>query len=178
MANNFQENFDPQVYAYIEPIIAAMTQIDIAQRTQPYLNDKSEPESMKEMKKSCVHIINESNNEPKIAVSRNNDGDLVCRVCGRKINTKFDADAVETLEKAGTILNQLLLFGMFHGLAYGPVRTIIDIKRVLPSLIARLKELNTFIANESKSNEANEGNIGTEYAINNMRSITGFTAPY
>lgn len=175
--NTFQENFDPRVYDIINPIINAMTQIDIAQKASPTLTDKTEPENIKEMKRSCVHIIRESNGEPKIAVSRDTNGDLVCKVCGRKINTKFDQDAIDTLEKAGSVLNQLLLFGMFHGLSYGPVQSILDIKRVLPLLIARLKELNNYIANESKNSNA-ENNIGTEYAINNIRPITGFSAPY
>lgn len=171
------EEFDPQVYGIIEPIIDVMTQINIAQKTNPYLNEKNEPEQVKEAKRCCVHIIREANGEPRLAAERSEDGKLVCSVCGREINTQFNKDALDAFDKFNTVINQLLLFGMFRGLAAGPVKSLIDIKRVLPSLRGRLEELINFVTNETKNSET-EGNIGTEYAIPNMRAITSYTAPY
>ena len=176
MISNYGEKFDPMVFGVIDPIIDACTNIDLAQRTNPALKDQNEPDAVKEMKKRCVHIIKENGEFRRAAEKK--DGKLICRVCGREINTSFtEEDTVKVLQNAISVINQLLFFGLFKGLSAGPVKTLIDIKAVLPGVISRCEELNKFVTAENKSAET-AANIGGEYAINNMRSITSYGAPY
>lgn len=156
------------VDAVIHDIVNEMTRIDIAQRSNPILGSHNEPEAVKEAKKRCVHVIF-VNGEYRLATEKNN-GELVCRVCGRKINTKFDEDAVQTLVKSVEIINQVLLFGMLQGLKAEPINVLISLKRTLPAVTQLLKELNEYVKQENKSTES-AANIGAEYALRN----TGYT---
>ena len=73
---------NPQVDAVIHDIVNDMTRIDITQKTNPILGTHNEPEYVKELKKRCVHIVF-VNGEYRLATEKNNNGELVCRVCGR-----------------------------------------------------------------------------------------------
>lgn len=161
------------VDAVIHDIVNEMTRIDIAQRSNPILGSHNEPEAVKEAKKRCVHVIF-VNGEYRLATEKNNNGELVCRVCGRKINTKFDEDAVQTLVKSVEIINQVLLFGMLQGLKAEPINVLISLKRTLPAVTQLLKELNEYVKQENKSTES-AANIGSEYALKNINGYTPIT---
>lgn len=164
---------NPQVDAVIHDIVNDMTRIDITQKTNPILGTHNEPEYVKELKKRCVHIVF-VNGEYRLATEKNNNGELVCRVCGRKINTKFDQDAVDTLVKSVEIVNQVLLFGLLQGLKAEPISALISLKRTLPAVTQLLKELNDYVKQENKSAES-AANIGAEYALKNGNGYTPIT---
>ena len=164
---------NPAVDAIIHPIINEMTKIDTAQKSNPILGSHNEPDYVKEIKKKCVHIIY-VNGEYRLATEKNADGDIVCRACGRKINTKFDETAVQTLTKSVEIVNQILLFGMLNGLRAEPINALIGLKLLLPGATQLLKELNDFVKQENKSSDG-VGNIGSEYAIKNGFGGSGYT---
>lgn len=164
----------PSVDAIVKPIIYEMTKIDIAQKTNPIVTKSNEPDYIREQKKACVHIIFD-NGEYRPAVQRNEQNELYCRVCGRKIGTKFDESAVNKITDCIEVINQLVFFGLLNGLRAEPVDALISIKRQLPAAAKLLSELNTYVKNENKNNE-DANNIGLEYALpNNLRSITHFT---
>lgn len=161
----------PAVDALIKPIISEMTRIDIAQQTNPIIGSHNEPEYVKEMKKSCVHITFDGN-DYRLRTEKTADGKLVCRVCGREIATKFDNSGVETLTNAIKVINQLLLFGMLNGLKAEPIATLISLKKTLPAAAQLLKELNEYVKHDEASADA-ERNIGLEYNTpGTFRSIT------
>lgn len=170
MATNLK--IHPTVDAVIKPIVYDMTRIDITQRTNPVIGTNNEPEFVREMKKQCVHIIFE-NGEFRLATSKNDEGKLVCRACGRVINTKFDKTAVEKIMDCIEVINQILFFGMLNGLRAEPIQTLISIKKTLPAAAQLLNELNEFVKRDDSAAES-ASNIGAEYAIHNsMRPITG-----
>jgi hypothetical protein len=164
----------PSVDAIVKPIIYEMTKIDIAQKTNPIISKTNEPDYIKEMKKSCVHVIYD-NGEYRPAVQKNEQGELYCRVCGRKINTKFDESAVNAITNCVEVINQLVFFGLLNGLRAEPLDALISVKRQLPAAAKLLSELNAYVKNENKNNE-DASNIGAEYALpSQLRSITHFT---
>lgn len=161
MTNNLK--IHPSVDAVIKPIVYEMTRVEIAQRTNPIIGSQNEPDYIKEIKKKCVHIIFE-NGEYRLAAQKDNEGNLVCRACGRKIGTKFDDTATQKITDCIEVINQLLLFGMLNGLRAEPIQTLISIKMTLPAANQLLSELNKFVKRDNAAaNEAS--NIGTEYAI-------------
>lgn len=167
----------PSVDAIIKPIIAEMTKIDLAQQTNPIIGAHNEPEYIKEAKKSCVHITFDGTDyRPRI--EKTADGKLLCRVCGREINTKFDKTAVDTLVEANKVINQLLFFGMINGLKAEPIANLISLKRTIPAAAQLLSELNEYVKRDESSTDS-ERNIGLEYNSGNpalnFRGITGFT---
>lgn len=152
----------PSVDAVIKPIIYEMTRIDVAQQTDPILsNSRNEPEQIRDIKKKCVHIIYDKG-AFRMAVSKNKDGDLVCRACGRKIYQKFDESGVKILMDAIEVINQTLLFGMLNNLMAEPISTLISVKRVLPDIAQLHKELCDFVKKDNKAAES-ASNIGDEY---------------
>ena len=162
----------PTVDAVIKPIIEDMTRIDNAQKMNPLIGPHNEPDNVKELKKSCVHLVYEDG-VPRLATVKNAEGKLVCRVCGRVIYTKFDDSSLERIMNCIEVLNQILLFGMLNGLTAEPIKAIIDCKRVLPAVAQLAKGLNEYVTRETASAET-ISNIGTEYGYNNQfRPITG-----
>ena len=163
----------PSVDAIIKPIVYDMTKIDISQKTNPIIGKNNEPDYIKEIKKRCVHIIYD-NGEYRPAVKKNENGELVCTACGRKINIKFDSTAVDTIMDAIAVVNQLVFFGLLNGLRAEPLETLISVKTQLPAAAQLLKELNQYVKNETQNNN-DASNIGTEYALpSQLRSITRF----
>jgi hypothetical protein len=162
----------PSVDAIIKPIIYDMTKIDISQKTNPIIGKNNEPDYIKEMKKRCVHIIFD-NGEYRPCVKKNENGELVCSACGRKINIKFDGTAVDTIMECIAVMNQLVFFGLLNGLRAEPLETLISIKTQLPAAAQLLKELNLYVKNENQNND-DSSNIGLEYATPSatLRPIT------
>lgn len=152
----------PHVDAVIKPIVYDMTRIEVAQRTNPIIGTHNEADYIKELKKQCVHIIYEDG-EYRLATYKNADGKLVCRACGRTINTKFDQSAVNKIDDCIEVLNQVLLFGMLNGLRAEPIQTLISIKKTLPAVSKLAKELNEYVKREDSSADS-VSNLGIEYA--------------
>ena len=168
MASNL--NIHPEVEAVIKPIIYNMGRIYYAQQTNPILGPHNEPEEVKKWKRMCVHIIFEHDGYV-LKTKKTQDGKLVCAACGRTINTKFDANAVQKIVDAIEVINQTVLFGMLNNLNARPLATLIDLKEKLPGAAQLQKELNEYVKRDNSSAE-NAANIGAEYAIPNYRSIT------
>ena len=168
MANNLK--IHPEVDAVIKPIVYDMTKIHIAQQTNPIIGVHNEPDSIKEMKKKCVHIIFK-NGEYSLSTKKNAEGKLVCEACNRVINTKFDNTAVQKITDCIEVVNQTLLFGMLNGLRAQAIMTLISIKSALPAVAQLQKELNEYVKRENSSADS-ASNIGAEYVIPNYRSIT------
>ncbi len=168
MASNLK--IHPQVDAVIKPIVYDMTRIYIAQKTNPIIGTHNEPDYVKEMKRRCVHIIFE-NGEYRLKTHKNAEGKLICDVCGRTINIKFDNSAVQKITDAIEVVNQTLLFGMLNGMRAEPIETLISLKAALPGVAQLQKELNDFVKRDNTSAD-NAANIGAEYAIPSYRSIT------
>lgn len=162
----------PSVDALIKPIIYEMTKIDLAQQTNPLIGSKNEPEAIKEKKKECVHITYDGN-EYRLRTEKTADGRLVCRACGHEINTKFDNTAVNLLNDATKVIDQLLLFGMLNGLRPEPISTLIGLKKTLPAAASLMSQLNAYVK-ASENDSDSEKNIGLEYNTpNSFRNITG-----
>ena len=173
MAQNRLE-INPSVDAIVKPIIYEMTKIDITQKTNPIIGKQNEPEYIKEIKKRCVHVIYD-NGEYRPSVQKNEQGELYCRVCGRKINTKFDEASVKKITDCVEVINQLVFFGLLNGLRAEPLESLISIKGQLPAAAKLLSELNNFVKNVNQNNDA-ANNIGAEYALpSQLRSITNFS---
>lgn len=153
---------NPSVDAIVRPIIHDMTQIKIAQATNPLISKNNEPENIKQYKKKCVHVVFDGK-EYVIDTDRNAKGELVCETCGRKINTTFGKEEIEILNKSITILDQMVLFGLVKGLRAEPLQLLIQLKSSMPSAITLMNELSTFINEEDKANSTMI-NIGSEYA--------------
>lgn len=153
---------NPSVDAIVRPIIHDMTQIKVAQATNPLISKNNEPENVKQYKKKCVHMIFDGK-EYQIDVSRNTKGDLICNACGHKINTTFGKEEIENLNKSIEILDQMVLFGLVKGLRAEPLQLLIQLKSSLPSAVTLMNELSTFINEEDKANSTMI-NIGSEYA--------------
>lgn len=161
----------PSVDSIIKPIVMEMTKIDIAQQANPELNSQNEPDYVKETKKSCVHIVYDGNGY-RLKVDRDNEGKLICRACGREINTKFDKSAVDKITDAISVINQLLFFGMLNGLQAEPIMTLISLKKTLPAAAKLLAELNEYVKRDESSADS-ERNTGIEYNTpGTFRSIT------
>lgn len=162
----------PSVDAVIKDIVYDLTTIDITQQSNPMLGCHNEPEAVKEKKKECVHITYDGN-DYRLRTKKTAEGKLICEVCGREINTKFDNSAIETLMDATKVINQILLFGMLNGLSAAPIMTLISLKKTLPAAAQLLKELNEYVKRDEAAADS-ERNIGVEYNTpGNFRSITG-----
>lgn len=151
----------PDVIQAVKPIIDDMSRIDIEQRMNTSLGPHNEPIAVKEIKKSCVHIV-WNGKDFQIAVKRTDDGRLVCAACGREIYNKFDKSSVDKIMDAIPVINQVMFFGMLSGMKAEPIKTLISLKRILPSVAQLAHELNEYVSRSDKSSEALD-NIGAEY---------------
>jgi len=163
----------PEVDRIIKPIIMDMTQIDIAQQQNPLINKNNEPNEIKRLKRRCVHITF-NGSDFVIRARTQEDGRLVCPVCGQEIGTEFNDDAIDDYFRCLKRVNQACLFGLLKGLGPGPLMGFITLKEMLPDAAKIHKELNIMASKENKDNNA-LGNIGAEYATSNMwANLTGY----
>ena len=151
----------PDVIQVIKPIIDDMSKIDLEQRMNANLGPQNEPIAVKEIKKSCVHII-WTGRDFQISVKKTDDGRLVCTACGREICQKFDKSSVDAIMNAIPVVNQVLFFGMLNGMKAEPIQTLISLKRTLPAVAQLAHELNEYVSRSDKASEALD-NIGAEY---------------
>lgn len=161
----------PDVDNLIRPIIEKMTEIDIAQKSNPIINTRTEPEYIKEMKKKCVHVTY-NGNEYEVRATKTADGRLVCEACGREIATNFDKKGIDTLMEATKIINQIVLFGLLNHLSAEPLATMISLKTVLPAAAQLYSELCEFVKRDEAKKDS-VANLGDEY-VSNYRNITSY----
>jgi hypothetical protein len=161
----------PDVIQVIKPIIDDMSKIDLEQRMNANLGPHNEPFAVKEIKKSCVHVI-WTGRDFQIAVKRVDDK-LICTACGREICQKFDKSSVDAIMNAIPVVNQVLFFGMLHGMKAEPIQTLISLKRTLPAVAQLASELNDYVSKSDKASEALD-NIGAEY--NTPQLFSGITS--
>lgn len=161
----------PALKTLIDPIINEMTRIYTAEQSNPLVGPHNEPPQVKEIKKSCVHIIKEGN-DYKPCIGKTADGSIVCKACGRKVNATFEKADVDKVMSAIEVVNQVLFFGMMYGLDAECINTLISLKRVLPSVAQLLSNLIEFKKLDESSSNA-ERNLAAEYAVPNFGSITG-----
>lgn len=159
MLNN---KIHPDVNQLIQPIVFNMTKIKLSQAQQARIYGRSnEPDDIKLQKRSCVHIMYDGSGFA-LAARRADDGKLVCECCGREINTTFDDDAVNKITDALPVINQLLMFGMLHGMQRKPIENLIVIKNLLPDAAQMMKELCEFVKSEN-ARASTMDNVGHEY---------------
>lgn len=162
MSVNSQMN--PETYQVIQPIIQSMTQIALTEENEKRMYGRiNESDRTKNQKKSCVHIIYR-NGAFDMSIEPDKDGKLRCTACGREINTKFDESAVKKLDDALTVINQIIVFGLPHGLLKTSTEHMLMVKVLLPEAIQLIKELNDFISKENNSVE--QTRVGQEYGMN------------
>ena len=166
----------PEINNLIQPIVFNMTRIHLFEEQQKDSYGQvqtQEPPEWREEKKRCVHIFYNGQGYD-IAANYNSEGKLVCECCGREINTKFDNDSYEKLVDTIPILNQLVLFGLIHGLKKPLLQNIILVKSMMPDIAQLMKNMNEFIKNENSKMSAQD-NVGAEYQTDPMfgTSLTG-----
>ena len=82
MENNGEQlKLSANVLEVLKPIIYDMTRVDYVQRSY-IVKPKSEPDWMRNAKRSCAHVILDSSGVPTLAVSKREDGCLYCDACG------------------------------------------------------------------------------------------------
>lgn len=145
----------PSVRATLAPIVSQMTRIYNRNRVYPMVGPHNESEVDKIMKRRCVHFIEDEHGEWRMAVKKNANGEHICEACGRKINIKFDQEAVDAIMKTIEILDGLAIFAPTQGLMAEPLQTIISVKEVLPAIAKLQSEFNEFV----KRDEMN-GSVG------------------
>ena len=164
----------PEINQLIQPIVFNMTRIHLTEEQQKNTYGQfQEPPEWREEKKKCVHILFNGSGYD-IAASYNSEGKLMCKCCGREINTKFDNDAYERLVAAIPVLNQLTLFGLIHGLKKPLLQNIILLKQMMPDAAQLMKSMNEFVKNETTRMSAQD-NVGAEYQSETLfgQQLTG-----
>lgn len=164
----------PAVRAIMEPIIDQMTQIYIRNKAYPMVGPHTESEAEKLIKRRCVHYIKNQSGEIVMPIEKI-DGDWICQACGRKINLKFNQDCVDSIMRTIEVLDGLVAFAPQQKLQAEPLRSLIDIKELLP-LVAKLQaELNEFVKRDDSANAAT-GSLTADYQTpERFSSITGYT---
>lgn len=165
----------PNVRQVLDQIVDNMTRIYQLQKTYPVVNPQSEPESTKLIKRTCVHLLKDENNEYRMALMRDGD-DYVCEACGRKVNIKFDKAAVDKIVDAIEVIDGLAVFGIANGLMADPLKTIISVKAALPGIATLQGQFNEFVKKGESTMAANGGmNFAKDYHTpERYTSITGY----
>lgn len=152
--------YDSSVPAVLNPEIQNMMQVYYAEKFNPLAKTEKELPEVTQIKRRCPHISCE-NGQYAFAVKKV-DGALKCNLCGREINTQFDNTAIEKLNAAIAVIDQLVLFGPVNKLNGTPLRGLIDLKEGLAGAKKLMATLNQYVALESKTSDA-VNNLGDGY---------------
>ena len=167
----------PNVKLYIDPIVDNMTRIYSRQQTFPMYNPQNEPDVEKQIKRTCVHLIKDDRGDYKMPIRRNESGEYICEACGRKINIKFDKEAVDKIVNAIEVIDGLVLFATTNGLLVEPVKTLISVKQCLPGIATLQATFNEFAKKDSQVNSTFGSNLAADYHTpERYTSITGYHA--
>lgn len=162
MENNGEQlKLSANVLEVLKPIIYDMTRVDYVQRSY-IVKPKSEPDWMRNAKRSCAHVILDSSGVPTLAVSKREDGCLYCDACGRKIATDFSKAALDKLADAQEIVNQALLFGLIYGMDAPTTASLISVKSVLPDVAQLMQEIIERVHNKQNIDNTMDA-LGKEY---------------
>ena len=178
---------NPAVMTLVNPIIEAMTQYDMYQKSNPAfgmwdpknsLND-FEKNRFETVKKRCVHLIRDIQSGQLVpTLEEVDETKFRCRLCGREVYKKFDASAVDHLKNAIAVLNMLVFFGMTLNITPEHMSKIIFLKETIPDAIQLVDILNKFVKEEDSA--VNSGaNIGeasrnAEFRAGNILGFANF----
>lgn len=162
-----------EVKEVIAPIIEGMTRVyETNKHCKPAVAGSYENESVKMLKRDCVHvIIDKTSGRFVLAAKRNNEGKLICQACGREISTEFGEAAQLKLIEAEKVINQVVFFGMMNDLDADVIKTLISMKHVMPDVHKLAGELGQFVQKSTTSTES-LGDIGKEYVDTTGNGIT------
>jgi hypothetical protein len=169
--SNILNKCHPDVAKIILPIMQSMTEIEYKQKCNPIVGPENEPQIIKMQKRLCIHMTLSTSNDDILRLKRNEEGILVCQVCGRPIYAKFDDTAVTKITDAISVVNQVLVFGLMNGIMDDNIKILLQMKQLLPEVAKMSKSLNDFVRREN-SNADSADNLGVEYMSNGYRSIT------
>lgn len=173
---NYALNVSTQVRDIIQPIIKEMTSIHLSEKMQPMLmtTPQQEPPHIKQIKSRCVHYIIENNTIVTALDWEDDHGTpvLKCKACGRKINTKFDKAAVDTLTESIAIINSLLTILLTNGVRPEVCSTLLSLKTTMPEVVQLCQTLNEYVRQDEKNSEP-ERNMGI-YKQFQSNPLTGF----
>lgn len=178
---------NPAVMTLVNPIIEAMTQYDMYQKSNPAfgmwdpknsLND-FEKNRFETVKKRCVHLIRDIQSGQLVpTLEEVDDTKFRCRLCGREIYKKFDKSATDILTNAIAVLNMLVFFGMTLNITPEHMSKIIFLKETIPDASQLVDILNKFVKEEDSaiSSGANigEASRNAEFRTGSMLGLGGF----
>lgn len=174
------EAIHPNVIQLIRPIIDDMTKIYLTEQQNPngwnpYMG--VDPNGVKLAKLRCVHMIWDGNKpRPNITTYVDDKGEqhMKCAMCGREIGMKFDKTAIDTLNDARAVVEQIMFVGLMNHMEVRNLELLIQVKSILPYLSQMAANLNKFVKRDD-SMQDNIGNIGKEYQNgHNGRITSGF----
>lgn len=173
---NYTLNVSPQVRSIIQPIIEEMTHINMSERMQPMLmaTPQQETPAVKQAKCKCVHYIVENNTITSALdwVDDNGTQILMCKACGRPINTKFDSTSVKAIKDTISVVNSLLVILLTNGVRPEVCNTLLSLKVCLPEISQLCQTVNEYVKQDEKNTEP-ERNLGVQYRPLSS-AITGF----
>lgn len=185
--NNQSVKINPQVMALINPIIDTMTEFEMYEKSTPAFGmwdpKSSVNDPMKKKfdtaKKQCVHLIRDTQTGELIPTLEEVDEfKFRCRVCGREVYKKFDQSAVEKLQDAIPVLNQLAFFGMSLNITPEHMSKIIFLKETMNDAIQLMGILNKFVKEEENANSSTvnigEASRNAEFRVGNMLTFGSF----
>lgn len=160
--NGEQLRLSQSVLSVIKPIIYDMTRIDFLQRSQ-IIHDKNEPDWVRTAKRSCCHVILDSTGTPTLALTKTDDGKLICDACKRPISIKFDEEnTINVLTAALDVINRNMVLGLIYGVDANAVATLTSVKSVFPDIIQLTREINERMQNKQTA-EKISGSLASEY---------------
>lgn len=178
---------NPQVMTLVNPIIEAMTQYDMFQKSSPAFGfwdpknslDEFQKKKFDEVKKNCVHLIRDIQTGQLVpTLEEVDETKFKCRLCGRFVYKKFDESATEKLQEGIAVLNMLAFFGMSLNLSAEQMSKIIFLKSCIPDAIQLVAILNKFVKEEDNmiSSGANigEASRNAEFRAGQMVGFNSF----
>lgn len=153
------KKINPGVLKLIEPIVKPLTEFARYKDYNPQYSMWNPNNSMSEAqkkniemkKKECVHLIKGDSGEIEGAIEDYDENFFKCKICDRLIYKKFDDTAIQKLQDAIPVLNQLVFFGMPLNLGPEQLSKIIFIKQNLYDVIQLEKGLISFVKNEDNA---------------------------
>lgn len=163
-----QFTLHPSVRAVIEPIITRMSTVVEMEKNAPMIG-APQNDPYKEDKLRCVHYVIRGGSV-ETTIERVADGRLFCKACGREIYAKFDHTAVDMLLDARKVIEMVMYFGMSCNLDGDAIRTLIDMKCIIPKVAQLCENLSTYVKREENAATQNATGIGKEYCLNGITS--------
>lgn len=155
-------NINSETRALVDPIISDSTMLWEREKHSPLCGKGSESEAERAVKRCCLHIYKDEFGQYQYAMDTNQDGEIICSMCGRKIGKKFDEEPVNDIMKAIEAIDGLAVWGLTNGLKPDAARIIIECKKWLPFLARLQASLNEFVKLDNQKNAAST-NLVADY---------------